>query len=352
MAGETTGFEGMKDGTIIAKDGVNLLDKVAENSSAPADNQANQPPADNQPANQEPDYRAKFKELYNVEPDELPSIMDRASKADQYKAQAEADPFDGDTESKAIFDLKKKGIPAEIALRYLSMDLSKLSPKEKMVLSLQLAKPTIKREDIEFQVNKKYGLGEFAPKNDEDVPDETQGLRDIEFEVAGQDGIDAKLAQQKEDLLKVAAKPRSQVVKEQTEEALKTDWDKQLPALKTKATAYEVKLKGVAPFKVDLDLSDDDVKAISDNWIKSGHGPTDANLQVAEKILREAALGRNVDKIVSKAVQAATGKLEEDVYDELHHTSLKNPAPTGDLPKSGMDELKEAAARHKASRNK
>lgn len=355
MAGEEA-YKDLPNGTIIAKDGVNLLDKQPSEEKSQqqpvAQAGAIDPNAGNA-ANQETDYKAKFKELYGVDTDELPSLREKATQADSWKAQLDADPYDGDTEISALAKLKKQGVPVQTALQYLSLDVEKLSPKEQKIMLMSLDKPGIAREKIIKAIDQEYKLGDFAPKKDDDeTPDEQDGLDRLEIESAGSDGTAAKLAQKKEDLLKVAAKPRSQVAQEQTEQALKTDWEKSIPALKAKATAFEIQLKGMdKPIKVDLELSDEDVKGLIQNWSKSGYAPNDSTLPVAEKILREAALGRNVEKIVTKAVQAATGKLEEDILDDLHHPSVKLPAPTGQIPKSGMDELKEAADRHKAKRN-
>ncbi len=347
-----TELKDLPNGTIFAKDGVDLLNKPAVEAAKPAEEKPievakpavekseDAPPAD--------EYRTKYEALEK----EVAPLREKATEADKYKAQLDADPYDGDTEIAALAKLKKQGIPTETALKYLGMDISTMSAKDKMVLSIQLAKPTIKREDIEFQVNKKYGLGEFASENEQGEKDESQGLKDIEFEVAGQDGIEAKLAQQKEDLLKVAAKPRSEVAKEQTELAIKNDWEKQLPTLKEKAKTFELTVKGLdKPIKIDLDLKDEDVNELVENWTKSGHAPTESNLKVAEKILHEAAIGRNTAKIVEKAIMAVTGKQEEVHYDELHNPSAKASKPQGELPKSGMDELKAAVEAHK-NRNK
>jgi hypothetical protein len=217
-------------------------------------------------------------------------------------------------------------------------------------LHYQFDKPTLSRELIEQQVNKKYNLGEYAPIGEDSQPDEREGLRDIEFDVSGKDGIEAKLAQQKEELLRKPDQARSEVIHKQNAEALKQDWEKQLPTIQTKLKAFELQVEGLKdPVKIPLDGADNIIAGLlTGDILKNGHQVNDKNLADAEDIIRSRAILANLPKIAKAIFMASKGKVDEDVYQDVHNTSIsqKKPAPGENAgKKSGLDSLKDAASR-------
>lgn len=289
------------------------------------------------------DYKAKFEQLSA----EYEPIKGKVAELDNLRALAEADPFDGDVELKAIKELKAKGASTDTALQYLRMDLKTMTPFDKKVLSMQLSTPNVSKDKLEKYVREQYKLGEYAPKQDDgETPDESDGLTKLEIEVATKGGVDEQLAQQKEELLTQAGKPRSEVKLEQEQKAasasLEADWNKEAPTILNTLKGFAVKVEGVEnPIKIELDGYDEaKVKEYLDRVVKGGHNLTEDNVKyVREQVMKDAYYD-NREKIALKIAQATSGKLEKESVQELNNPSVFTPKPgDGVIKKTKQEEL-------------
>lgn len=78
-------------------------------------------------------------------------------KADPYKSPL----------GKQFDNLVAQGVNAEAAIRYLTVDETKLGDKEVLLFKMQRESPNATAEQISRYIDKKYGLGDFAPKKDD-----------------------------------------------------------------------------------------------------------------------------------------------------------------------------------------
>lgn len=299
-------------------------------------------PTPNDPPAVEEDWKAKFEAL-NAE---FEPVKVKAAEADKYKELIDADPYDGDAEVAAIAKLKKQGASLDTALQYIKMDITTMTPLEKKVLSMQLATPGVAKEKIEKAIKQQYGLGEYAPLTGEnDEPNEQDGLDRLEIEVATKGGIDEQLAQQKEDLLKPAAKPRSEVLAEQSqkdkEATLKTGWKNEVPSISSSLKAYEAKVDGLeTPVKIELEgYGEDKLNEYIERLVKNGYDVTPKNVEIAKTQILKDALYDNMPKIAREIAKASNGKLDAKYIQELHNSSAHQPTPNAAVKKTKQEEL-------------
>jgi len=295
------------------------------------------PPAD--------EYRTKYEALEK----EVGTLREKANKAEEYKALLDSDQFDGDADVQLVAKLKKQGVSLETIVQYKNMDISKMTPYDQKVLLEQLEKPTIPKEKIEKFVKQQYGLGEYAPiGEDGETRNEQDGLDRLEYEAAGAEGISAKLAKQKEELVKVAAKPRSQVAQEISQKELTAQWSKEIPTFESTLKAYEAKIEGLeSPLKVELEgYGQEKLDEYIQTIAKSGHKVTPEALDVVKKQILKDAIYDNLNKILHEAAKASQGKLDKKYLDELHNPSKFQSAPKSagakETPKEELErQLKE-----------
>lgn len=301
-----------------------------------------------QPAEQAPegteDYKAKFEALTT----EFESVRQRAEEADKYKALSESDPYDGNSDLTIIAKLAKDGVPIDTAMQYIKMDLTKMSPFEKKVLSEQLNTPGVSKEKIEKYVKQQYGLGEYAPEVDGEQ-NEQDGLDRLEIEVAKKGGIDETLAKQKEELVTTAAKPRSEVSKELSQKELSNEWSKSIPEISTSLKDFEVKVEGIeAPIKITLDgYGQDKLNQYIEQVAKTGYKPTKENLEYMKSQIMKDAFYENREKFALEIAKATNGKLSAEIYQELHNPSKGGPSPAAPVKKTPKEELAYALANMK-----
>ena len=264
------------------------------------------------------------------------TLSEKLSKVTQYEEQLAADPYKNSF-TKQLDELLAKNIPVETAIKYLTTDAAKLSPRELVAFKLQQDNPELTSEQIERKIDRTYKLGKYAPTTEvdgKDVPDETDGLDDLM--------IDASPIKKEFESLKAkqleSGKSRVDVVNAQKEVQRVTQW---LPAVEEVLESFDkivVDVPGKRPLQFTVEMEPAEKKQyveMAAQWVKSsGQAVTPETQAQLKQIIQKLYVAENFGKMSMAFAEQARSMNDEQWMQEVNNPSISNTAGKGDFGKS------------------
>ena len=260
-------------------------------------------------------------------------LQTRLQEFDKYKELASADPYKSPL-GKQFDQLVAQGVNPDAAVRYLTVDEQKLSDKDVLMFKMQRESPDATAEQISRFIDKKYGLGDFAPKKDDgegNMIKDDEAEKDNFFQLKmDSQPVRKEFKSLKEELVKPHT-PREAIEKQSTEQQRVAQWQplkdkiksefKQIliPVGKDKDGNPLTKLKAsVKDFDVDLDTiinSTPNLKA------------DEQGIAYVKQVMEDAYILRNKAEIFHKIGQWARSQSDKDWQARISNPVLKNSNP-------------------------
>ena len=289
----------------------------------------------------ESQFEARLNERFGHDSKKLSEVLGRVPVLEE---QLNADPYKNPF-TKQLDELLGKGIPVETAVKYLTTDSTKLSHKELMAFKMQQEYPDMAIEKIVRQIDRKYKLGDFAPTkkvDGEDVPDESDGLEQLEF--------DAQPIKKEFDALKgqmlETGKSRADVVNQQREVERVRSWAPVAQKVVNEFDAIEATMPNGNVLKFTVEMTPEEKTAYEGQiaqLIKStpSLGTDEAGIKTARAVVETLYVAKNWQKMAIAFAEQGRTMSDEEWIAEIHNPSLGNTAAkpySGVKPKADRDD--------------
>lgn len=224
-----------------------------------------------------------------------------------------------------------QGASPEAAVRYVTADESKLTDKEVLMFKMQRDMPDSNSEQISRYIEKKYGIGAFAPQKDDGegnmIKDE-EAEKDNLFAMA----MDSKAIRKEfKDIKEELVKPRTsrEQVENQTKEQQRvSNWKPIQKKLLEEFKHYNIPygIKDGKPM-INLKAAVKDFNVNLEAYIQSNHDliADENGLQTVRQAMEDAYLLQNKADIFKKVGEWARSQSEENWHKLIHNPSIKAP---------------------------
>lgn len=279
------------------------------------------------------DFETKFSERFKLD---SKTAEERISSWEGLKAKAEAVPYQTPI-GKAFDELTAKGVPEDVALKYIKADESKMSDLEFATFQLQL-KHNITEAEAKRKVERDFKIGEFKDSDES----EADGLLDLKIKVGQERPEFSKL---KEQMLAPFTN-RASVEQEQKAGQRVKAWEAEVP--KVLGEAQDLKLdvgvsdKGKPLFQIPFKVEDpkiiaqlaQDAKTLVDGnpWLEN----TAEGRETLKTMLKNQAIVYNLPNILHKAVKLGKTDVLEKIGQQVAPVDL-DPTKTIEFQQQTAD---------------
>ncbi len=296
----------------------------------------------------EPDYDSWLNGKFGKNAEALQAELQELGTLREIK---NADPYKSPL-GKQFDILVAQGTKPEDAVRYLTADETKLSNKDYLVFEAQRTFPDADPTRITRNIDKKYGIGEFAPKKDDGEGNmivDTEAEKDNIFAME----MDAQNAKKnfktlREELVKPHT-PREQVEQKGKEQQRVASWQPHLKKITQEFKEFKIPLgkdkegKPIVTLKSNVKNFDGAIldKFIQDNNIQ----PNEEGFKQLDDFKENVYFLQNRADILWKTAEWARSQNDKEWQARIHNPNLKAPNSAdfgGSKNKSKSDQYADA----------
>lgn len=250
--------------------------------------------------------------------DSSANIKARLGKVKEYEELVNKSPYKSPV-GEVFDDLVSKNIAPEVALRFITLDKSKLSHKEVMALAMQNERPEMGMEKINDYIDQTYKLGKYAEEGNE-----TPGLTRLEFDVQPHlsqfDALKQKLLQN--------GQSRAGLEASRAESARIDSWKEPTKQIFSEFTKIDIPAPGgnLLRFKVEMDDAERNELVSEFGAMISAPGFTadEKGIERAKEALRSRYVAKHINEMALSFMQQGRSMSNEDWISLVHNPSITN----------------------------
>lgn len=264
----------------------------------------------------EPDWNAKFTEAVGFDAE---TVKTKLAEYETLKQQAEQPRYNSKFAELIDKSVAKLGSPKDQAEAFKSLvdvittDVTTMSARDAVAFKMKQDYPSRPKEDIDFLVDKKYFLGEFAS-------DEDKREGEILLRTDADESRQFILKLQEEAL---ADAPKKETIKAVDESKRVNEWKQAAPKILNDFNQIDFEVaKGVKMgYKVSAADKAELAKFAEQVAVNSGMSLDEASMKQVAEIVKMQYISQNLENIVSAAATKARSMTNEQWMKTVHNPS-------------------------------
>ncbi len=250
--------------------------------------------------------------------DTTPNIKARLGKVKELEELVNKSPYKSSV-GEVFDDLVSKGVPSDVAIRFINSDKDKMSHKEVMAFALHQERPNVSLDKINDYIDQQYKLGAYAEDGNE-----APGLTRLEFDV--QPHIE-KFDQLKQKLVQ-HGQSRGAMEANKQESARIESWKEPTKRIFSEFTKIDIPTAtgSVLRFKVEMDAAEQNelLTEFSAMISTPGFAADEAGVQRAKEALQSRYVAKHINEMAISFMQQGRSMSEENWIALVHNPSIAN----------------------------